>query len=118
MARRDLQQVAWLRAEIARITEAAQVRVGELRMPAGATRAQRREVQAARRAVWADRDAAIRALTVASRGPSRAERSAANKAAHASSEVSQQIQRRRAERAARRDRQALYRASEQQERTR
>jgi hypothetical protein len=114
---RDQASVA-LRAEVARVTAAAQARVAELRMPPGATSAQRRAVKAARRAVWADRDAAIRAATAAARGPSRAERSAANRAAHATGEVAQQIQRRRAARAARRETQALYRAAEQQETTR
>lgn len=115
MTGRDPQQLAWLKAEIARITAAAEARVAELRMPPGATAAQRREVKAARRAAWADRDAAIRAVTLASRSgrPSRAQRSAANRAAHASGEVSRAIQQRKIARAARRETQALYRAVEQ-----
>jgi hypothetical protein len=83
-------------------------------MPKGANRAERREVKAARRALWARRNAELAVATAATRGPSRAQRKAENQAAARIGEVALGIQRRKRERAARRATEALYRGEGQE----
>jgi hypothetical protein len=75
-----------LRDQCAVITAAAQARLAELTVPAGAKRSVRAEVRAARRAVWAARNAQIQQVMDAYRerwAQARAARAQASREAHA-----------------------------------
>ena len=110
------QTSAALRAEVARITAAAEARLADLVAPAGSTRAQRAEFRAARRAVWANRQAQIDEITAAYRARDRAARTAASAARSARHRAAGRAQRarQRVDRQARIDEQALTRAMEQE----
>jgi len=107
---------AALRAEVARITVAAEARLADLVAPAGSTRARRAEFRAARKAVWADRQRQIDEITAAYRAQARAARTAASAARSAQHRATGRAQetRRRTDRQVRQQEQALTRAAEQE----
>jgi hypothetical protein len=112
---RDQASVA-LRAEVARVTADAEAQLADLVAPPGATRARRAEIKAARRAVWAARQARIDEITAAYLAQVRAARRAASAARSAQHRTAGRAHeaRRRIDRRARQQEQALYRAAEQE----